>query len=643
MRNFRRTLGIAGGALLLLVVGVAIALFTVDPHQFVGPILARVKAATGRDVTIGGSIELKIGLAPKFVANDVRVGNAPWSKAPNLLSAKHLEVQVALLPLLWRHFELIRLNLVEPIIALETSREGHGNWELGAAPGAAAAPASDSSPGALGIGDLAITRGELTYRDGAGGTATRVTIDRLALSARDAKSPIDAEFRGTIDGIAVALTGDLGPLATLADRRLPYPVAVKGEIAGRKMAIAVKVRRADGVVELQDIDVTAGSSNVKGRVDMHNAGPKATWTINLASSAFAIADLPALQAAAPAAKPTARAAGSSHFVFTDAAFSFEALRARNADGEVTIGRFTLADGRTLDRVHAKFTLRDGKLDAPTVQASGYGGTISGVLAVDATRGRVPTIAVRVEGRELDLAALLAAAGVARQVRGGKTNVAIDVTMHGDSPHQWMSGINGRAQAVVGPATLVNAKLDPTLTFDRLAEAVNPFRTVNPSTDLQCAVIRLPLAGGIAQIDRSIALETKQIDAAVSGTLDFRNETLDLAIRPRIRQGIAIEIPQIAELVRFRGTFAAPTVAVDAMASAAAIARIGAAIGTGGLSVLGGSIFAQSTAGAGACDVALGKAAPAAVTAKSTADTPKRGSPPTGSDDLTKALKGLFGR
>src|SRR6185436_15327002 len=121
-----------------------------------------------------------------------------------------------------------------------------------------------------------------------------------------------------------------------------------------------------------------------------------------------------------------------------------------------------------------------------------------------------------------------------------------------------------------------------------------------------AVIRLPLAGGVAQVDRSIAFETKEIDATMSGTLDFRNETLDLSIRPRVRQGIPIEIPQIAELVRFRGPFTAPTVSVDAVASATAIARIGAAIGTGGLSVLGETLLKAGSAGAGACDVALGK-------------------------------------
>ncbi len=137
------------------------------------------------------------------------------------------------------------------------------------------------------------------------------------------------------------------------------------------------------------------------------------------------------------------------------------------------------------------------------------------------------------------------------------------------------------------------------------------------------------------------METREIDASMSGTLDFRSETIDLSIRPRVRQGIPIEIPQIAELVRFRGPFTAPTVTVDAMASAATIARIGAAIGTGGLSVLGESILAQVTAGAGACDVALGKSVPA--TAQPAKDTPKGAGPPTGADDLSKALKGLFGR
>src|SRR5205823_1563186 len=127
---------------------------------------------------------------------------------------------------------------------------------------AAGAPAADAEQGTFAVGDLGITRGSLSYRDGVTGAETRVVIEQLSLTARDANSPVNAEFRGEIDGVAVALTGSLGPLATLAQRRLPYPVAVKGEVAGHKASIALKVRRDDGLVELQDLDVSSGTSSV---------------------------------------------------------------------------------------------------------------------------------------------------------------------------------------------------------------------------------------------------------------------------------------------------------------------------------------------------------------------------------------------
>ncbi len=128
-------------------------------------------------------------------------------------------------------------------------------------------------------------------------------IDTLTLQARDASSPVNAEFRGTIDGIAVALTGNLGPLATLAQRRLPYPVAVKGEIAGRKSSIALKVQRSDGLVELQDIEASSGASNVKGKLGIRHAGARTEWAVDLSSQSLALNDI---------ALPIAPAAPAKH-------------------------------------------------------------------------------------------------------------------------------------------------------------------------------------------------------------------------------------------------------------------------------------------------------------------------------------------
>src|SRR5271167_5035323 len=198
--------------------------------------------------------------------------------------------------------------------------------------------------------------------------------------------------------------------------------------------------------------------------------------------------------------------------------------------------------------------------------------------------------------------------------------------------------SGNVLAVAGPATIVNPKGSTDVPLDRLLEAVNPFRTVDATTELRCAVIRLPLKDGVALIDRSIAAETSKFGATASGTLDFRNETLDLSVKPQVRQGISIAVPQVAQLVHFRGSLSSPSVGIDATASAETVARLGAAVYTGGLSILGESLFAKATGDPAApCQIALGRGSAANAAAAKPADTN-----PAPTESLGKAVGHLFG-
>ena len=182
------------------------------------------------------------------------------------------------------------------------------------------------------------------------------------------------------------------------------------------------------------------------------------------------------------------------------------------------------------------------------------------------------------------------------------------------------------------------KGDSELAFNKLAEALNPFRQVDPTTELQCAVIRLPLASGTAKIDRSIAFETNKLGATASGTLDFRNETMDLSIKPQLRKGITLNIDQFASLVSFHGPFNAPTVGIDAKASAATVATLGAAMATGGTSLLGQVLYKSATADTGApCDIALGRGGSGSA---AVAKDPASAKP---ADDVGRALNKLLGR
>ena len=634
-------LGIAAGLTALVLLAVAVAVATFDPRTLVGPVQARVKAATGRELTIAGPIDLKLSLEPRIVVSDVSLGNAPWGSAPQMVRARRVEAHVALLPLISRRFEVVELALVEPVIALETDAQGRGNWVFGATPAApvsqpaGAAAEALAGAGAFGVANLAVDNGALTFRDGVTGRTTHVTIERLSARSRGGDAPVEAEFRGKVDDVAVSLAGNLGPVDALRAGRWPYPIEAKGEIGGKAAKVSTKIGVEGDVVHVDDIDVALGAFAAKGQASITTVAGHRKYSFDLTLPAIALADVPL-----PAASVSAKSAKASppRFVFSDEIRTFDGLKGVDAEGRVSVASIAIDKAIKLTDVRAALALREGKLDVTDIRAGLFDGTLRGHFSLDATH-TPPALVIKMDGENLALAAILAAAGTPRETRGGKTTLAIDVAARGASPHAWAANMSGIAVATVGPTTLVNTRLNLDNVIDKLAQSVNPFRERDPSTELQCAVIRLPLTDGIAHVDRSIAVETQKLRVSASGTLDFKTETMDLALRPRVKEGIPLDIPQLAELVHFSGPFAHPGVSIDAVASAAALAKIGAAIGTSGLSIVGTSLLQQATDGGDACAIALGRA-PDRSRAGSAAARPATPQP---ADSIGKALGKLFGR
>jgi hypothetical protein len=204
------------------------------------------------------------------------------------------------------------------------------------------------------------------------------------------------------------------------------------------------------------------------------------------------------------------------------------------------------------------------------------------------------VRLQANAQDLDLSKLAAAAGVTREIRGGKVRASIDVSGRGTTPHRVASTMSGTIVVVSGPATLARATTQGESAVSQIAGALDPFRGVDAATELRCAVFRLPLTDGVARVDKSIAIETGKIEGSASGTIDFRDETLDLSVQPRIREGVKLDVSQFASLVRIRGRFDKPSVAIDAAQSAQLIAKLGA-LGAkgGGLAALGRALIAPA--------------------------------------------------
>ena len=273
----------------------------------------------------------------------------------------------------------------------------------------------------------------------------------------------------------------------------------------------------------------------------------------------------------------------------------------------------------------------------------FGGTLTGSVELTSASGAAPRLALALSAQELDLAAIARAAGAADSIRSGRLRVTAELTSRGSGPAEWEKNVSGNVLAVAGPTTLVGAAGGSGSTLSRVAGFLDPTLASRGTTVLRCAVVRLPIADGVAQIDRSIGAETSTLGVLARGRIDFRNRTLDLSVQPRLQRGIAVDVSKIARLVRVRGPFAHPTVAVDATATAETIAGIGALAATGGgLAVLGGALLAPGGSGDDApCATAMSEAKRASAQGAAERPTSQGGS--AVARDLGKALGKLLGR
>ena len=145
--------------------------------------------------------------------------------------------------------------------------------------------------------------------------------------------------------------------------------------------------------------------------------------------------------------------------------------------------------------------------------------------------------------------------------------------------------------------------------------------------------------GLGKAMRSI--ETAKLVGSASGTIDFREETLDLSVQPQVRQGVAIDVSQLASLVRVHGRFDKPSVGIDAAQTAQLIARIAPLVTKRGGAAALGALVAPAGDTMSPCVVAAsGKASPAPAPPRATNERARQLEIPK---EIGKALDQLLKR
>jgi AsmA protein len=211
------------------------ALVFLDAESLRPRLVAAVERATGRDFTVGG-MRLAWSLVPTVELRDVALANAEGGSRPQMLTARRVQVQAALLPLLSREIRISRIELEDADLLLEVDAQGRGNWQFARAarpdqPAAQPAPEDAMREAlALGIDALRLERGRIGWRDARGGLAEVVEITRLDGSA-PLGAAMTAQGQVVLRGQPVALSAETGPLAAFGGAQ-PWPVAATLGAAG---------------------------------------------------------------------------------------------------------------------------------------------------------------------------------------------------------------------------------------------------------------------------------------------------------------------------------------------------------------------------------------------------------------------------
>ncbi len=209
------------------------------------PLVRFVNDRTGRELHIGGDLEVRLGWPrTRIRAADVTFSNPPWAHDKNLIAVRGVSADLSMLPLFRRKvvFQEVRLDRAE--VALEKSKDGRKNWLLDRN--------QRDDRARIEIKHLAARDGRISFLDPAARTRLVARVSTPTLRMTERAAPLSFKVEGQYRGQDMVAEGTGDAVLALRDVETPYRIKVAGRVGPT-------VARADGhitnVVELSAVDL----------------------------------------------------------------------------------------------------------------------------------------------------------------------------------------------------------------------------------------------------------------------------------------------------------------------------------------------------------------------------------------------------
>lgn len=622
--RLKTILGALAGIILICFLVIIVVVSTYDYNKFKPMITNIAKKYTGRKLTLAGDIKAKISLSPTLQINDVSFQNAPWSSHPEMIHAKQIEVQLALIPLLKGRISLKRLTLINPDLMMEINKSGKTNLEfdLPEKKKGQAAPAKkdETKTVPFHFREILIEDGKLTVKNHQKNQTLVLTIDQGMEKTEEFMGEAGIELKGSFNDIPFVVAGKIGSLAGITDPYISYPVDLKGDIDKLKFAISGKIQdpvAAKGIdvrfsvkgddlaeivnftkkpfpikgpfhisshlmaakpekIQMSDMLMELENSKLNGSVTLDLSAKKPQISGDLSSEILDLRPILIEEEKKTGAEKEKKPKRKSDKLFSNTPLKLDALYRINAVADLRIKQLLLPK-LAIDNIETKAKLEDGHLTVSPLTASIGGGTLVNRLSIKA-KENMAFVDADMEIKQMNLGEMLKKLKMTQSMEG-ILDLGINLKGQGKSVADLMAGLNGDVVASLGEGKIPTGYLnfvgaDISSTLMRI---INPFDKKIDSAQINCAVCDFNIKNGMAKSD-IIVVDDPQKSLFSKGEINLKTEELDFRIETHPKEGIgtqdtgklSISLSKITKPFKLGGTLANPSLEIDIVGSGTTI-------------------------------------------------------------------------
>jgi len=566
--------------LLLAAVVVVPQLIPVETYK--NQITAQVRAATGRELIIGG--DMNVSVIPKVAVSMEKVtfANAPGARSAEMVTLGSLDVELAIWPLLSGEVVVDRFVLIEPVINLEVDRQGRPNWQFAeagtgqpAAGGGAGQGGGDgtTSLSDLRLGDIRLVDGLVTYFDARTGAEQRVSGIDMTLRLPDLDSAFSAEgdFVWNDEEIALKLgadkpralmtNGTTGVTAELSAAPVQFrfggdvTAGAAPEVAGKidlsvpsvrglaawtgsplpeggglePLAIRGTLAAEGQKVTFSDAEIEIDAIKSKGELFVDASGARPFLKGRLDVEMLDVNPyLPAPQEGTPASgagggsgQPSAQAGWSREPI------DLSGLKAVDADFTLTTGGIKVQKIE-IGKSALTVRLKGGRLVADLTEMALYDGQGTATVVVDGS-GSVPAIEHRLNISGVQAQPLLNAAADFGRL-SGTVNADVGVTARGASQAALIAASQGKGAVKFADGAIEGINLAGMVRNVQSA-FLDPSARETQKTDFSELSGTFTIANGILKND-DLQMLSPLLRITGAGTVDLPQRTVDYRVEPK---------------------------------------------------------------------------------------------------------------